>query len=105
MAIAVAERDPHSRRDRYLNFFADGQCLGDVFPMQPHAFQVELDGFFHQLTRLFKRGSGCYAPRKVGNVRTVTVRGACIQNKVFHCFRPACFSIDACVLGSKSIDG
>src|SRR5260370_19144571 len=67
--------------------------------MQRHPLQMKLNGFFHQLTRLFKRGSGRKASRKVGDVRSVAVRGACIQNKIFHCFSPACFSIDACVWG------
>jgi len=70
--------------------------------VQPHALDVELNRFADQLPRLFQGFAGGDTTRKVRDMCTVTCSRFLEEDRVTVHFRPACFSIDACVFGSKS---
>jgi hypothetical protein len=71
--------------------FGNGAWLGDRVPVFPHAGQVHLNGFAHELGGFFLRGAGGDATAKVRDVRAEPGGGLLEQDGVFHQFKPACF--------------
>ena len=67
------------------------RCWNKV-TVHPHAFDMELDRFAHELAGFFQRRGRCHAPRKIGNVSAVARRGELEENDVLAHFSPACFS-------------
>lgn len=48
----------------------DVQCwFGNGIAIDPHPFDVELDGLAHEFTRFFKRGGGRDTTGEIGDVR------------------------------------
>ena len=79
-------------------------CWNNV-SMDPHAFDVELNCFSHELTRLIPRRCGGNAPGKIRNVGAKARRCRLKENGVPAHFSSACFSIDLSDFGSKSAEG
>jgi hypothetical protein len=88
-----------------LNLFNMRCGRWNSFAMQAHAFEVKFDRFADQLSRFFKRRPGGDTAREVGNMRAVASCGLSKEDGVLVHFSPACFSIEVCVFGSKSIAG
>ena len=79
--------------------------LWNGFTVKAHTLDVEFNSLANELSRLFRRAAGSDATWKVGNVRAKAGSGRFKEHCVSVHFRPACFSIDVCVFGSKSSDG
>lgn len=113
IAIMVGRMEPvkksRGRLPRKLSgcrdVFGDGARLGNRVSVFPHAGQVHLNGFAHQLGSFFHGGASGDASWKVRNVRAVATSGLFEQNGVSHHFNPACFRMLFRVFGSRSIEG
>ena len=98
----LGERD-HLRWN--LNLFDVRRRGWNGFTMQPHAFEMKFNRFANQSPRFFERRTSRYTAREVGNMCAVASPGLFKEHGVLAHFSPACFSIDACVFGSKSSEG
>jgi hypothetical protein len=91
----------NSRRDHDVIYHRDR--LGNPLAPESHTFNVELDGFRNQPSRIFQGGAGGDTSRKIRDIGAPVIGGFFKHHGVFHHFlNPACFRIEFSVPGARS---